>query len=373
MKGFGEGIGGIVENINVFLKTHGIKLIFAFGVLLISIFLRRVFVFFVLKGISLFVRRTKTKIDDILFRAVSRPLSFIFILVGIWVALRILGIEADILRKVLWSFAIFIFGWISFNFVKEFEPYFFEFAKRFGEDFATEIGGFLVRLTRIFIFITVGLSILQMWGINVTTIIASLGIGGLAVALAAKDTLANIIGGLILLADKTIKVGETVRVGDIAGTVEEVGLRATRIRTFDKTLVTIPNQNLTTTEIDNWSRREIRRVRMYVGVTYSTTRQQMINILKEIRQMLMEHPGVFKGERFFVFFEEFADSSLNILVQYYTVSADYGEYLAIREDVNLKIMEIVERNGSSFAFPSRSIYVETPLRFSETKPQKQNQ
>lgn len=356
-----EALKEISAKINELLGIPIWKIGIAVGIVFLSVVLRRLFVFFVVKAISRFVRATETKIDDILFRALSKPASFIFVLAGIWFSAKYLGADALLLRKLLGTFAFLILGWAFYNLIKEFESYIFTFVKRFGEEFAHEIGNFTVKLLRIFVVIMIGLSILQTWGVNVSAIIASLGIGGLAVALAAKDTLANIISGFIILLDRPLKVGETVRIGDIAGNVEEIGLRTTRIRTFDKTLVTIPNQNLTNAEIDNWSRREIRRVRMYIGVVYSTTRDQMKKILEDIRDMLQNHPGVSKKEKIIVYFEEFGDSSLNILVQYYTVSADYAEYLSIREDVNLKIMDIVERNGSSFAFPSRSIYFETPM------------
>jgi MscS family membrane protein len=122
--------------------------------------------------------------------------------------------------------------------------------------------------------------------------------------------------------------------------------------------VTIPNQNLTNSEIENWTRRELRRVRTYIGLVYSTKRSQMEKILQDIRKMLEEHPMVSKDEKIIVNFEEFGESSLQILIQFYIKTNEYDEYLSAREDINLKIMETVEKNGSSFAFPSRSIYLE---------------
>lgn len=353
-----ETLKEAIEKISEYLRFPVWKIGAFIGILFLSFLLRKIFALSVVKTITLIARRTETKIDDILVKALSGPASSVFILIGIWLGIKVLGIDGDFLKKILWTFGLFFLGWALYNIVKEFEPYVKDFSKRFGEEFAHEIGNFIVKFLRIFIVIVILLSILERWGINVSAIIASLGIGGLAVALAAKDTFSNMISGLIILLDKPFRVGETIKVGNIIGTVEEIGLRATRIRTFDKSLVTIPNQNLTNSDIENWTRRELRRVRTYIGVVYSTKRDQMEKILQDIRKMLEEHPMVSKDEKIIVNFEEFGESSLQILIQFYINTNEYDKYLSVREEINLKIMEIVEKNGSSFAFPSRSIYLE---------------
>ena len=137
-----------------------------------------------------------------------------------------------------------------------------------------------------------------------------------------------------------------------------MGLRTTKVRTFEKSLITVPNQLLSTKPVENFSRRNVRRIKMTIGLTYSTSREQMVNILKDIREMLKSHPGIDNNQLQMVYFTDFGDSSLNIFIYCFTNTANWEKYLSIKEDINLKIMEIVEKHGAEFAFPSRSIYIE---------------
>jgi MscS family membrane protein len=203
---------------------------------------------------------------------------------------------------------------------------------------------------------------LQDWGINVTGFIASLGLGGLAFALAAKDTAANIFGGIAILTDNIFKIGEWVKVGDAEGIVEDIGIRTTKIRAFDKRLIVVPNAIIANSNVENFSRRDKRRIMMRIGLIYDTPIEVIKKIVNEIRDMLMNHPDIAKDESLLIYFDEFDDSSLSIFCYFFTNTAVWSEYLRIREDINLKIKEIVEKNGSAFAFPSNSIYFETPLK-----------
>jgi len=144
----------------------------------------------------------------------------------------------------------------------------------------------------------------------------------------------------------------------VEGTVEDIGMRTTKIRSFEKSLITVPNQIVSNSPIENFSRRGVRRIKMQIGLTYGTSRDQVNAIVKEIREMLHNHEKISQKETLLVNFESFGDSSLNIFIYTFTDTSNWERYLNIREDIHLKIMQIVEENGSSFAFPSRSIYVE---------------
>ena len=355
MENLGEVLKDVQNYLNyVFLGIPLYRFVLALLVFFLFFFFRKLFALFAISSLRKVVRRTPTEIDDIILRAWARPIGFLILVLGVGISLLILGLERTITAKVVKTLLIFTAGWMAFNLITAFEGRFYEFAARFGRELSKEIGSFLIKLSKAFVLLVAGEAILQAWGLNVSALLASLGLRGLAVSLAAKDTLENIISGFVLLLDKPILSGETGEIAGVQGTVEEIGLRSTKIRTFDKTLVSIPNREVVNQNINNWSR----RVRTYIGLVYSTTREQMENILRDIREMLANHPRVSKEENFYVHFEVFGDSSLNVLLQYYTDTADYAEYLKIVEDINLKIMEIVERNGSSFAFPSRSLYVE---------------
>ena len=201
------------------------------------------------------------------------------------------------------------------------------------------------------------LMLVQNLGYSISGLLASLGIGGLAVALAAKDSLSNIFGSLMILLDRPFTLGDWVKVGDMEGTIEEVGFRSTRIRTFAKTQITIPNSTLMNMSIDNFSRMPKRRIKMTVGITYATTPAKMRQAVADIKLMLRNHPAI-DQDFFLVNFTDFGPSSLDIMVYCFTSSTVWNEYLDAREDVCLKIMETLENLGLEIAFPSRSVYLQ---------------
>ncbi len=359
MESFLQLVSRFEEHINyLILGLPLYRIALAVIIFLFFIFLRKLFVLIVVSFIKKLTQKTATEIDDLFLEALKRPVSYLFVAVGISLALYFLGVEKGFIVRLFRSFLILAVFWTSYNLIVVFEPLIYRFAEKFGRDFAKEVGSFLIKLAKAFVLVVGVVAILQEWGINVSTLIASLGVGGLAVALAAKDTAANLFGGLTILADKSLGIGDWIKVNDVEGIVEDIGMRTTKVRTFEKSLITVPNQVFANNPVENFSRRGVRRIKMYIGLTYDTSSEQMKGILKDIRDMLHNHPGIAKDQLIMVFFEKFGDSSLDVFIYCFTNTANWAKYLEIREDVNLKIMEIVERHGSSFAFPSRSIYVE---------------
>ncbi|PIE52494.1 hypothetical protein CSA37_06825 [Candidatus Fermentibacteria bacterium] len=198
---------------------------------------------------------------------------------------------------------------------------------------------------------------MQLKGYPVTGIIAGLGIGGLAFAFAAQDSLAGIFASITLFLDRPFMVGDFVQVGGVSGTVEEVGLRSTRIRTIGKTLVSIPNKEIVDSTIDNLSKRPMRRCAITIGVTYDATAEQMAKLVEDLRQMLVDDEMVeHQGSN--VHFTTFGDSSLNVEMAFFIRTVEYTRFLQSRQDVNIKIMHTVENLGLEFAFPSTTVYLE---------------
>jgi MscS family membrane protein len=354
-----ELLKGIEEHINyLVLGVPLYRIAAALTVFMFFVFLRKLFVLIVVSLIRRLTQRTATRIDDLVLEALKKPFGYLFIALGISLALFIAGLDKGLSLKVLRSFLILVIFWASYNLIVAFEPYIYRFAEKFGREFAKEVGSFLIKLAKAFVLVVGVVAILQEWGINVSTLIASLGIGGLAVALAAKDTAANLFGGLTILADKSLGIGDWVKVGSVEGIVEDIGMRTTKIRTFEKSLITVPNQVFANNPVENFSRRGVRRIKMYIGLTYDTSLNQMRAILRDIKDMLHNHEGIAKDQLIMVYFEKFGDSSLDIFIYCFTNTSNWQKYLEIRQDVNLRIMEIVEKHGSSFAFPSRSLYIE---------------
>jgi len=266
--------------------------------------------------------------------------------------------DTQTIKNILNTLIVYDIFWAIFAVIDSLKGVIYRTTRKFNPDLSKEIGNFILTLLKILAG-GIGLgAMLQVWGINVTALVASLGLGGLAFALAAKDTAANLFGSFSLLIDKTVRIGEWIKVDGIEGTVEDIGIRTTKIRSFEKSLITVPNQIIANHPIENFSRRGVRRIKISIGLTYDTNSIQMKNIVKEIKIMLQHHKDIAHEEPLLVNFESFGDSSLSIFIYAFTATADWESYLQIREDIHLKIMKIVENNQASFAFPSQSIYIE---------------
>ncbi len=214
-----------------------------------------------------------------------------------------------------------------------------------------------VRTLKLAIIIVGSLVIMQNMGINVLSLMAGLGLGGLAFALAAKDTAANFFGSLMILFDRPFEVGDWIIIDSVEGTVEDIGFRSTRVRTFYNSLVSVPNAQIVNANVDNMGKRAFRRVRMVLGLTYDTSPQKIEDFLKGIKNIIMNNTFARK-EGFHVSFTDYGDSSLNILVYYFLKVPDWGEELIQKKNINIEILKLAENLNVSFAFPSRSIYLE---------------
>ena len=194
-------------------------------------------------------------------------------------------------------------------------------------------------------------------GVSVAPMIAGLGVGGLAVALAVRPTLENVIGGFILFADAPVRVGEFCRFGDKLGTIEGIGLRSVRVRGLDRTVITVPNAEFCQLQLINFTRRDSILLHTTLRLRYETTADQLRLALARLRELLIRHPRV-SPDPARVRFVGYGDSSLDLEIFAFIQTRDFGEFLAIQEDLNLRIKDIVEACGSGFAFPSRTLYVE---------------
>jgi MscS family membrane protein len=212
------------------------------------------------------------------------------------------------------------------------------------------------RTVKVFLFALAMLAVLQHLGFNVTSLLAGLGIGGLAVALAAQKSVENLFGGVTLIADQPVRVGDFCRFGDRVGTVEDVGLRSTRVRTLDRTVVTIPNSQFATMALENFAQRDRIWLNATIGLRYETTPDQLRHVLIELKRLLLGHPKI-DPDPARVRFVGFGAYSLDLEIFAYVRTADINEFLAIREDVLLRIMDVVAGSGTSFAFPSRTLYL----------------
>jgi MscS family membrane protein len=211
------------------------------------------------------------------------------------------------------------------------------------------------RLLTALVVIVAVLVTLAIVGFDLTTVLAGLGIGGIAIAFASQKSLENLFGGIFVLADEVIRVGDYCRFGDRTGTVEDISLRSTRVRTDARTELSIPNGTLATMSIENFTRRDKIQFNPVLAIRFETTADQLRYLLAEIRRMLYEHPKV-ESDTANIRFSNFDSSALRLEISSYVLTRDSNEFTAIREDLLLRIMDIVEKSGSGFAFPSQTLY-----------------
>jgi MscS family membrane protein len=203
------------------------------------------------------------------------------------------------------------------------------------------------------------LAVLSYFGVNPTAALAGLGVGGIAVALAAQKTLENVIGGASLIFDRVVRVGDTLRVGDVLGTVDEVGLRSTRIRTLDRTVVSVPNGQIASMSLETLSARDKFWFHPRIGLRYETTAAQIKSISDGIRTLLLEHASI-ERDSVRVRFLGFGSSSLDVDVFAYVHAKDWSAFLEIQEGFLIAIMEIIQQAGAQIALPSQSVYLTGP-------------
>jgi MscS family membrane protein len=212
------------------------------------------------------------------------------------------------------------------------------------------------RLLKVLVCVGGVIALVQTFGRDPTTLIAGLGVGGIAIAFAAQKTLENFFGGVMMISDRPVRVGDFCKVGDVMGTVEDIGLRSTRIRTLNRTLVSIPNGQISSENVENFAVRDKFLFRHTLGLEYGTTAAQMHAVLLGVRELLATHPQV-EADGARIRFVAFNAYSLDLEIFAFVRATEMPAFLAIQEELLLRIMEIVEKSGTGFAFPSQTIYL----------------
>ena len=330
-------------------------------IFLLFYLLRRLIARFILNRLSRIVTKTTTKIDDAVIEVLDGPLKFFPVVIGFFIASSYLELSKenqdfiDLLNRSL--ITIFIF-WLLHQLII---PFSFVI-KNFESKLSKPLVDWTLKGLKILVIVLGVVAILELWGIRVGPVIAGLGLFGVAVALGAQDLFKNLISGIMILMEKRFTVGDVILVsGEVEGVVEQIGFRSTLVRRFDSTPVMVPNYKFAEQSVTNFTRRHHRRIRWLIGLEYRTDIDQLRNIRNEISALIKNENDFAKNDNasFYVRIDSFSESSIDMLVQAFTVTNDWGEYLKIKEDLAVKIIEIVEKNKAGFAFPSQSIYVES--------------
>lgn len=299
--------------------------------------------------------------------AFALPLQALFMLLGVYFATEVLTLPEEIDAFAVEAISIaagFCVFWALFRAVEPLGVSLNRLVGRFGAGLGDDLRQFFIRGVKTLIVVIGGVIILENWGIDVSAFLGGLGLAGMAVALAAKDSVANIFGGLTIFADNLYKRGDWIETPHFEGTVEVVGLRATKVRTFAKALVTMPNAQIVDSPVINWSRMTHRRIKMVIGLEYRTTAKQMEAIVDKLRDFLKNDEDVAQTDvAQMVHFSDFGASSINIDLYYFTKTTDWVTWRDIRNRHIIAFKRIVEEEGAAFAFPSQSLYVESMPEF----------
>ena len=346
------------------------KLIMFFIIILLTFIIRSVILYILDKKVTQLVKKTKTEIDDLIVNAIKKPLSYFILLQGFYIAILSLQLPEkitqfditvyDIVHSIYILAISFIALYFIFKLIDILGLYLHNKAKKSESTLDDQLVPLVVRSIRILV-VTLGiLFILENFGYDITSLLAGLGLGGLAFALAAQDTVSNIFGSITVFSDKSFQLGDWISIGDIEGTVEDIGFRSTRIRRFDQALVTVPNSQFIKGGVVNYSARKTRRIEFYLGITYGTSVRKIKEVVEGIKK-IVEEDDKFDHSFYMVKFTDFGAYSLNIYIYCFTKTTVWDEFLTVREDFNLKIMQLLEEMGVEIAFPSQTIYLNKNL------------
>ena len=325
-----------------------------FGLLILDLIQRKV-----LKRLHLKAEKTKNLWDDAIIDSIKKPISLIIWVAGLYLATEIIqeatgAVIFNAVEPIRDTVIIGALAWFLVRLIKHGERNFTQGEKEVDPTTVDAIA----KLLKMAVVITALLVVLQTLGFSISGVVAFGGIGGMAVGFVAKDLLANFFGGLTIYLDRPFTVGDSIRSQDhdIEGTVEQIGWRLTRIRRFDKRPLYVPNAVFTTIAVQNTSRMLNRRIYETIGIRYDDA-GKMKTIVDKVKNMLKNNPEIDTGQTMIVNFNSFAPSSLDFFVYTFTKTTNWAEYHEIKQDVMLKIIEIIEEEGAECAFPTSTIHL----------------
>lgn len=309
------------------------------------------------------LERTRTYWDDALFDAGRKPVTLLIWIIGLTFAAEIVKSETEAaifgaIEPIREVGVIIAISWFLVRFITRAESNIVEKKKIAGEEFDQTTADAIAKLLRISVIITSVLVAMQTLGYSVSGVLAFGGIGGIAVGFAARDLLANFFGGFMIYMDRPFDVGDWIRSPDqeIEGTVEKIGWRLTTIRTFEKRPLYVPNSVFTSIAVENPSRMTNRRIKETIGIRYDDV-SKMEDIIADVKTMLREHEDIDTNQTLIVNFNEFAPSSLDFFIYTFTKTTNWIRFHDVKQDVLLKVIDIVESHGAECAFPTSTLHI----------------
>lgn len=336
-----------------------IDIIIALGIIVFFRVLSGTFSYMIVR---LFKIKSK-KAKEIKESAFFRPLKIFFIILGIYLAIVFLRIPLqidnrimDIVTKTFKIISVLEIAYGLANSLTSKSALGKKMKKRLENKMDDTVFEFVLKIARVLIYVIAVFLVLAILEINLTGLVAGLGLGGVIVTLAAQDTAKNLFGGLVIFIDKPFAVGDWIEMDAYEGTIEDITFRTTRVRTFENSLVNIPNAKIADASVTNWSKMEKRRYKTNLCVEIDTPLEKLQLLKTRIEKMLQERESVF-DDSIIVRFDQITDNGINILIYTYTNSVDYASYLKEVEDINIKIMKILNEEKVELAYDTKTVYV----------------
>ena len=328
----------------------------ALTIIVLSMLLGKVIYWVFSRFIRLFTAKSVNKLDDIIVDMVEEPVVFLVVVLGIWFALQSLVLSATVTKIVASAYQVIVallIGWLlSRLFDALYREYMIPLASRTENDLDDQLLPILSKGIKMIIWVMAIIIGLNNAGYDVAALIAGLGIGGLALAMAAKDTVSNVFGGFTIFTDQPFKINDRIKIAGFDGTVIEIGVRSTRLKTLEGRIVTIPNAKFADAPVENVSREPSRKVKLDLGLTYSMSPEQLqtaMDILKTINQ---ENSST--EDNPVISFNAFGDFAMNVMFIYYIRK---GESIADTQTlINMEILRQFNQAGLEFAFPTQTVY-----------------
>jgi len=341
-----------------FFGVDILEILIGLGIFFIFLIFRGIISKVVIKRLKDIAKRTTNKLDDSFVAAMEGPARFLPIVIGFFIASYYMSFSedsraiVDTINRTLITILIF---WVMHQVI---EPISY-ILSGLNKILTKELIGWITKSLKILIFILGLAAVLELWGIKIGPIIAGLGLFGIAVALGAQDLFKNLISGILVLVEKSFKIGDWILVENIIeGIVEKIGFRSTIIRKFDKSIAIIPNFQFAENAVINISQTTNWKISWVINLQYNTTVEQLKTIRNEIEDYIKKNEDYKQELGYAIRVDKFANSSIDMYIRCFTKTDDWNEWLVVKERLVISIKQIVEKNKASFAFPSQSIYVE---------------
>lgn len=325
----------------------------ALGMFIGLIIILKIFKYQIIHHLKILSKKTKTEIDDIIIKAVDSIGWMFYALLSIYIPLKFLALPAIADKIIDYGIIIVIVFYAVKIFNKGLDFGKEMYVKKKGEEDTTAIR-LLIKIFKVIIWIIAGLLIISNLGYNVSSLVAGLGIGGIAIGLALQNVFSDIFASFSIYFDKPFKVGDYIVIGTDRGIVKKIGIKSTRMQTLQGEELIVSNRELTETRINNYKKLKKRRINFTLGVVYGTPTLKLEKIPKIITEIMKKAK---KAELDRVHFKQFGDFSLNFEIVYYVDSSEYAEYMDIQQEINLEIKKAFEKEKIEMAFPTQTVYV----------------